>query len=109
MNVKPVLAFVFAIPVLAACTPTGPDPSAVRGVSVTMTDELRFSSGATTVTDGEMVRFVVHTGAADHVCIGDVAAQAEFGAEMADNTPGGEDGIALAPEERGDFTYEETT
>ena len=50
-----------------ACAIPASDPTEVREVSVTMTDELRFEPDALTVAAGETVRFVVHNaGASDH-------------------------------------------
>ena len=110
MNMNATLALVLGALVLAACAPAAPDPTTVREVRVTMTDELRFEPDAMTVSAGETVRFIVYnTGASDHeFLIGDEAAQAEFAAEMADghdDTHVGEAGIALGPGETGEFTY----
>ena len=93
-----------------ACATPASDSTAVREVSVTMTDELRFEPDALTVAAGETVRFVVHNaGASDHeFLIGDEAAQAAFAAEMADghdDAHAAEAGIALGPGETGEFTY----
>jgi uncharacterized cupredoxin-like copper-binding protein len=110
VNMKASLALVVGAVVLAACAPAASDPTTVREVRVTMTDELRFEPDVVTVSAGETVRFVVHNaGASDHeFLIGDEAAQARFAAEMADghgDTHVGEAGIALGPGETGEFAY----
>lgn len=93
-----------------ACAAPASDPTEVREVSVTMTDELRFEPDALAVAAGETVRFVIHNaGVSDHeFLIGDEAAQAEFAAEMVDghdDAHAAEAGIALGPGETGEFTY----
>ena len=105
-----IAALVFGAVALTACAPASQDPTLVREVSVTMTDELRFEPDAVTVSAGETVRFVVHNaGATDHeFLIGDETAQATFAAEMADghgDTHAGDAGVALGPGETGEFTY----
>lgn len=105
-----ILALAAAALILSACAAAAPDSTSVREVSVTMTDELRFEPGVVTVSTGETVRFVVHNaGDVDHeFLIGDEAAQAEFGAEMAKGHEGahvGGAGIALGPGESGAFAY----
>lgn len=110
MNTNPMLALLAGALVLAACAPAASDPPAVREVTVTMTDELRFEPDSVTVAAGETVRFVVHNaGATDHeFLIGDEATQARFAAEMADGHDDahvGEAGIALGAGETGDVTY----
>ena len=111
MNMKATfVALAVGAVVLAGCAPAASDPTAVREVTVTMTDDLSFEPDTVTVDAGETVRFVVHNGgASDHeFLIGDEAAQAKFAAEMAnghDDTHVGEAGIALGPGETGEFTY----
>ena len=110
MSMKPILALLAGAVVVAACAPGPSKPSAVREVTVTMTDELRFQPESVTVAAGETVRFVVHNaGATDHeFLIGDEAAQARFASEMADGHDDahmGGAGIALGAGESGDFTY----
>lgn len=105
-----VSALIVTAVAVAACAPSASEPSRVREVAVTMTDELRFEPDAITVTAGETVHFVVHNaGAVDHeFLIGDEAAQAEFAAEMADGHDDehvGEAGVALGPGETGEFAY----
>jgi uncharacterized cupredoxin-like copper-binding protein len=111
MNTRVTLALVVAAGLLGACAaPAGADPTGVRELEVTMTDELRFEPDAITVAAGETVRFVVHNaGAIDHeFLIGDEAAQDGFAAEMVeghDDAHASEAGIALGAGETGEFTY----
>lgn len=110
MNLKPVLAPVAVALILVACGQPPSEPSALREVSVAMTDELRFEPDAITVSPGETVRFIVHNAGETHheFLIGDEAAQAEFAAEMADGHDDArvdEAGIALGPGESGAFRY----
>lgn len=110
MTMRATVAALLGALALTACAPASPEPTVVREVSVTMTDDLRFEPDAVTVTAGETVRFVVHNaGATDHeFLIGDETEQATFAAEMADGhaaTHAGDAGVALGPGETGEFRY----
>jgi uncharacterized cupredoxin-like copper-binding protein len=109
MSMNLMLAFLAGAVVLTACSPAPSNP-AVREVTVTMTDELRFEPESMTVAAGETVRFVVHNaGATDHeFLIGDEAAQARYAAEMADGHDDAHSrgaGIALGAGKTGEVTY----
>lgn len=107
-----VLAMLFIAVAMVACSSNetggggGSDP---RMIEVRMNDDLRFDPATIAVEPGETVRFqLINEGEAVHeFLIGDEAAQAEFGEEMASGEMHHDTdaGMAVDPGQTGTFDY----